>query len=124
MKAIRHALSSALYTIASRIEPFDREEYDRVKRAILEKSSRCHTVRGTPIPEQCERCDRNILVGYSLPRDVWRAIAGEEIDSLCIDCLDALAAEKRVRYTLSQLMDWPWYEVETLRDMMRRRGYC
>lgn len=47
--------------------------------------------------EHCGRCHRVSPVGFWVPNDIWRAVAGRWLDSiLCIMCFAALGDEKHV----------------------------
>ena len=117
----RKTLANLLYWLACRVDWHDPHEFTTFRDAMSARTAELHSVRSTPIPEHCERCQRAIVVGYDVKRDVWLTVAGVGVEALCVECFDAVAQRKRVRYWFSHLGLVPWYDSERFAAVCQER---
>lgn len=124
MKKIRKALAEVVYRVAAWIDwdEESRAEYERFMRDLEECERRRVSVLPIPLPETCERCSRPIVIGYTVTRDCWDAVAATDWGEheLCASCFDVLAREKRVRYVFCCVWPFTWYDVDDLARVARR----
>lgn len=59
--------------------------------------------------ERCKSCGRRNAVGFTVPDEVWAAVAGE-FSVLCTTCFDELAQQKGVTYSFGALYPVSWSE--------------
>lgn len=62
--------------------------------------------------EWCKRCDRRIVVGFSVADDVWNAVTGDPNTCWCTTCFDEEAQRNRIPYTFAGVYPVSWNEGE------------
>ncbi|HEX8851155.1 MAG TPA: hypothetical protein VF761_16640 [Gemmatimonadaceae bacterium] len=123
MRKIRKALTEIVYRFAAWLDWDEdaRAEFQKFMQQLEECERTQVTVLPLALPELCERCERPIVIGYTVTRACWDAVATPEWGEheLCALCFDALARERHVRYVFCSVWPFTWYDVADLASAAR-----
>lgn len=74
--------------------------------------ARCSSL-SLPLALPCTLCQRRIVAGFSVDREVWKAVLGDDTcdDDVCLPCFDTAAERLHVRYDLLALWAYPWHDM-------------
>ena len=64
--------------------------------------------------EWCKRCDRRIVVGFSVTDEAWNAVTGDPNTCWCTTCFDEVAQRKRVEYVFDGMYPVSWSDCDEL----------